>query len=587
MAAAFALAAVFALAACGVRPIKPSQGHLMQPEAAPEQSASIPPPVRNIVMPPPPASGPRGERYSVVVNRVRVQDLLYALARDAKVNIDIHPGIEGLVTLNAIDQTLPQLLGRIARQVDMRYELDGANIVVMPDSPFLRNYHVDYINLGRTTTTAVGISTQVQAGGASGTPGGTSGGGGNSASGSNNSTTLVTSTINNRFWDTLIQNVKDLLRETDRVVPLDQQGGRANARTAASANAAAANEGTEVEPRVLYREAASVIANPETGVLSVRATGRQHEKVQEFLDHVQGSARRQVLIESTIVEVQLSDQYQGGVDWSRIVSSGNGFNWSQSLLGSTLGQAPFASVTYNPSAATQGGLTGTLRLLDQFGTTRVLSSPKLAALNNQTAVLKVVDNIVYFSIESSTTTTANVAAQTSITTTPHSVSVGLVMSVTPQISETGEVALVVRPTISRIIDFKNDPTPLLVDKNLSAPLTNPVPEIQVREMESVLHVNSGQVVVLGGLMQDTVQTSRNGVPGLAQIPGVGDAFSVRNDTSKKVELVVFLRPVFLREASLQADLRPYRKMLPTSDFFREEIQPPAPLRQPDALRERP
>ena len=109
----------------------------------------IPPPVQIAPLLPKPKPAARLETYSVVVNNVRVQDLLFALARDAKLNVDIHNDITGSVTLNAIDQTLPQLLARIARQVDMRYEVEGQNLSVMRDTPYLRSYKIDYLSAVR------------------------------------------------------------------------------------------------------------------------------------------------------------------------------------------------------------------------------------------------------------------------------------------------------------------------------------------------------------------------------------------------------------------------------------------------------
>src|SRR3972149_12160844 len=130
--------------------MKPSQSHVRADSPAP--SGTIPAPVQISTVLPKPRPALKPETYSVVVNNVSVQELLFALARDAKLNVDVNPGINGTVTLNAIDQTLPQLLSRIAKQVDMRWELDGPNLVVMPDTPYLRVYKIDYLNMERTST---------------------------------------------------------------------------------------------------------------------------------------------------------------------------------------------------------------------------------------------------------------------------------------------------------------------------------------------------------------------------------------------------------------------------------------------------
>jgi type II secretory pathway component GspD/PulD (secretin) len=145
--ATVAFAAVL-VTACGQQPIKPAETHISAEDARPDGGA-IPPPVQISPVLPTPKPTARPETYSVVVNNVRLSELLFALARDAKLNIDIHPDVTGTVTLNAIDQTLPQLLARITRQADIRYEIHGENLFVMRDSPFLRSYKVDYISATR------------------------------------------------------------------------------------------------------------------------------------------------------------------------------------------------------------------------------------------------------------------------------------------------------------------------------------------------------------------------------------------------------------------------------------------------------
>ena len=147
------------LAGCGTRPVLPSGKHLQQPAGEPVASAAIPPPVSRGVVLPPPKPSVRAETYSVVVTNVPAQEILFALARDAKINVDIHPGIQGTVTLNALDQTLPQILTRIARQIDMRYELDNGNLTVMPDTPYLHSYKIDYMNMTRDAEGAMSDST--------------------------------------------------------------------------------------------------------------------------------------------------------------------------------------------------------------------------------------------------------------------------------------------------------------------------------------------------------------------------------------------------------------------------------------------
>src|SRR6185503_15015303 len=196
------------VAACGHKPVKPGETHLSQGEVGPP--ASIPAPVQVSPVLPKPTPAVPSETYSVVVNNVRAQELLFALARDARLQVDIDPTLSGTVTLNAIDQTLPQLLQRIARQVDMRYELQGQTLVVMRDRPYLKIYRIDYANLARDAKLVGGLSMQVTA---SQLPGAAASGG------QNNSTATINSQSVNRFWDRLVENIKEILRESDRVLP--------------------------------------------------------------------------------------------------------------------------------------------------------------------------------------------------------------------------------------------------------------------------------------------------------------------------------------------------------------------------------
>ncbi|MGB7542633.1 MAG: secretin N-terminal domain-containing protein, partial [Burkholderiales bacterium] len=480
-------ACVLLLAACSQAPMRPSDTHIRTGAAPPAGTAPAPVQISTVLPKPKPTLRP--ETYSVVVNNVKVQELLFALARDAKLNIDIHPGIGGVITLNAIDQTLPQLLSRIARQVDMRWELDGPNLAVMPDTPYLRVYKIDYVNMERTTTGTVGVSGQITGGGAS-----AGGGGAATGAGANASSTTVRNSSSNKFWETLEKNIKDILHETDKILP----GGTATAQTPPAAPAAGTagapptagvpgSTPAAPTPNVTFREAASVIANPEAGVLIIRATSRQHEKLQEFLDQVMASAKRQVLIEATIAQVQLSNQYQQGIDWSVLRRGTTGISLNQVSSAAGLPSAPtFPNIfTISGAAANFGNLSAVIRLLDSFGTVRVLSSPKISVINNQPAVLRVVRNIVYFTVQPGTTVVASggggtVIAPATFTTTPNTVPEGLVMTVIPQISENDVVLLNVRPTITRKLRDVPDPNPALTT------VPNLIPEMQTQEMESMI-----------------------------------------------------------------------------------------------------
>jgi general secretion pathway protein D len=509
----------------------------------------------------------------VVVHEVPVKELLFALARDTKLNIDIHPAIEGRVTLNAVNETLPAILERLSRQVPLRYTMEENTLSIVPDTPYLKTYRINYVNVARSTASSIGVAAQLA------TPGGAdtmSGAAGTGTSG-NSSNTLVTSQSNNNFWEMLERNVRAIIaadkfvRQSAEQKAATQEAEKA-ARQERIARAEAVASAGQAAPQLLaaawradvepLEEEKEVFANPVAGVLTVLGTERQHRLVQQYLDAVMEAAQRQVLIEATIVEVTLKDQYKAGIDWKSLKNLGNSGLHINTLGANLAGSLnPFVTMTYTDF----GDFSVTLSLLESFGDTRVLSSPKLMALNNQTALLKVVDNLVYFEIKADTVTTANVAAETTFTTIVHTVAVGLIMSVTPQVNDDGRVTLTVRPTITRKVGEVEDPNPVLQDPGLGRDISNKVPIIQAREMESVLQVGSGQTIVLGGLMQDDASRARDGVPVLSRPEGIGALFGQHETLSSQTELVIFLRPTVIAKPSLNSEeLQFFRRYLPSS-----------------------
>lgn len=522
------------LLACGpTRPPEQSKGHISE---APPQAKDIPQAVTQTTLLPAPQARPKLETYTVVVSGVPTRDLLFSMARDAKINLDIHEDIEGKVTLNAIDQTLEQILDRIAQQTDIRYSLDKNTLRVRADKPYLDTYKVDYVNISRKSKGVIRVATNIGSTGQGeigrGSGGGSTGGagGGNSSSQNNSSLTEVNLESNNAFWETLSSNIIEILDDMG-----DSQVNRDSDKNS------------------------NVIVNKEAGLIMVRASYKKHREIQTFIDQVLNNSKRQVMIEATIAEIKLSDSYQAGVDWSVVATDGNtGLNLLSDFTGSNLAQSPFSSLTLtNTSGGDQVNVA--LRALEEFGDVKVLSSPKVMAINNQPAILKVVDNIVYFEMQVDTALSENSSISlTSFETQIKTVPVGFVMAVTPYINEHNVVTLNIRPTISRVIDNVEDPNPAFRNANV----ISSVPVIQVREIESILSINSGDTAVIGGLMQDTVNDRSSGVPLLSNIPILGNFFKYKNDAREKSELIIFIRPLVINHASLNGDLSEFKQFLP-------------------------
>lgn len=537
------------LAGCAQAPVSvPHAGHLAAPATVPPSQsldhgrATVPgltPP-----LPAPPQASlpsslqatPPAPTYSVTVRNVPVEQLLFAIARDANLDIDLHQGLAGNVTLNAVNQALPDLLARIARQARLRIEVDGRQVSVRPDTPFLRSYQLDYVNLTRTMSGTVATSTQIATSGSATTRQASSGGN----SGGNASVTQIETRSVNQFWESVASDIRAIL---------DEDGG--------------GRRGDAADDRRL-------LVNRETGVLMVRASGHQHDNIRAYLDQVQVASRRQVMIEATIVEVTLADGYRQGIDWTRLGAPG----WSVRPRGSNDAGGGIPTLSY-----LSGQLDVRLELLETFGTVKVLSSPRLSVLNNQTAMLKVVEEVVYFLVDASTTQYDDSKREkTTATTTPQSVSVGMVMSVTPQVSANGDITLNVRPTISGISGFRDDPNPSL------GSIPNRVPQIRTREIESVLRLRSGEIGVLGGLMEDKIDYDGGRIPLLGDLPLLGEAVTRRENAVRRTELLIFLRPLLIEDPSTRGDYAAYRKRLPGGDFLAanpapgERNFPLAPLR---------
>lgn len=499
--------------------------HPLDSEGSPDAHGASAAPNAHAFAPVPPLPV-RG--YSLDVRDIPVAELLLAIGRDAGLELDLHAGIDGRITLRAHDQPLRELLARIARQADIRYELHGHHLVVRPDTPVIRSYALDYVNISRDMRATVATSTQIATTGTAGQNGG--GGSGNT------SVTQIETRASNDFWAALEANLVSILAESGTAAR--GCGGDGAARACHSPD---------------------VMINRESGVLMVRATARQHDNLRAFLGSVQQAARRQVMIEATIVEVTLADGYRQGIDWTRIGVPG----WNIRPRGSGDALSGQPTVSY---LSARNDIQ--LELLETFGTVKVLSSPRLSVLNNQTAMLKVVEEVVYFLVDSTTTEYDDrKQARITATTTPQSVSVGMVMSVTPQISAEGEITLNVRPTISGISGFKDDPNPSLGN------IPNRVPQIRTREIESMLRLRSGEIAVLGGLMEDRVDHDTGRIPLLGDLPVVGELFTRRDNAVRRTELLIFLRPLLIDEPTLQAGYAGYAAHLPDDDFLASAPSP--------------
>jgi len=441
------------------------------------------------------------EQVSVTATALPLNTLLRAIAQQLSLRIHFTEPLNRAVTWTIPQQPAREVLDQLALQFNLNWRFSKGVITVSGSTPYTAFYPVDYLNIERQFTSNVGLATQV----------GSMRGVQNSAASAveNSSSTTINNSSHHAFWQSLSNDLEVWL----------------------------AGDSTATRWAI----------NPDSGLISLHASPNTHRQLKRYLQQIAISSQRQVLIEASVVEVLLSDDFEAGIDWQWLARGLDGVNAIQQLHG--LGPLPGAAGVRPPTPSglitfaqrnSLGDFSATVSLLERFGDVRIVSRPQILAMNNQPAVLKVVDNRVYFTVNverQQSDETIERVTETSI----HTVPVGLVMNVTPHISANDEVMLNVRPSLSRILGFANDPNPDLSAANIR----NGVPEIQVREMESVLRVPSGRIAVIGGLMQSVNDDRHRQLPGLAGLPGLGALFGQQRRQRQRTELFIVIKPTVM------------------------------------------
>lgn len=491
------------------------------PPAVPDLAPPVPEPETPELMPNP--------RVSVSTTEdVPLKDVLFQLARQANVEIEIDPRITGGIIFSAKNRTFLDIIKRISRLAGLRYAVDDNVVRVEVDTPFQRDYDVPYITQARQTQSRIAISTEVN------TPGAEGGGGGNDTS----SSSVVSGQAEADFFGRLESVLQTIIANTSPR-GLSAAGGSAE-------------------------EAVAVMG--QAGIVSVFGTSQQHEAVRDYLRKLRRAVGAQVLIEAKIVEVDLTRRFESGVNWRAVLGDLS----AAARLGNSVSPPPFetfsdASADVVSFGADTGDFGALLNLVETFGTTRTLSSPRMTVMNNQTAILKVAENEVFFELDverEEDDDTAVGDADTndilSIDSEIRTLPIGLVLAVQPAINLKQErVTLTLRPTITRVERFANDPAVAILSNNQ---VQSQIPVVQTRELDSVLELSSGEIAVLGGLMQERAENEDDGIPGLGRIPWVGRAFKARTETTNMVELVVLLRARIMEDARPgSADRRLYNR----------------------------
>jgi MSHA biogenesis protein MshL len=538
--------------------------------AARQAASSQPAAVREALLPPlraeiPKIPGaPAEPRFDLVVNAAPAQQVFMSVVSGTRDSMVVNPEVGGRLSLNLKDVTVREALEAIREVYGYEFRVDGTRIYVEAAGMQTRVFHVNYLAGLRTGRSDVRVSSGSTSGIVAGQP--TAGGAAPGAAGA----TQPGQNVNTIGLGQLNQTTND----ATRVSTFSQSDFWQELTTA-------------LRTLVGTGTGRSIVVSPQSGVVVVRAMPQEIRSVESYLKAIRVSVERQVMLEAKIIDVTLNDAYQAGVNWAGF--SGTRFSGGVQGQGTTLGTTgPLVSssplgLTANPStrtvvsttasaaasaASTAAGAAGLgvfglalqtrnfaslLQFLESQGTTQVLSSPRVATLNNQKAVLKVGTDAFFITNVESTPVVNTAGAPVGATLKPtlSSFFSGVSLDITPQIDEDGNINLHIHPLVSRVENGS-----LTFDFGTGIGSTNiPTAKSTINETDTMVRVLDGNIVALGGLMQLELENSRSGIPGVQEIPGVGGLFGNRARNVVKKELVILIKPTIIKsEADWEQDI---------------------------------
>ena len=459
-------------------------------------------------------------RFDIKVYRAKIRQFFMGLVEDSNYNMILHPKVKGRITLDLKNVSVAEVMKVVRNVYGYDFEKTKTGFSVFPNTMRTRIFTMNYLNVNRSGGSKMRVSSGQVSESVSGS--GDTASTTQSVSGSSISTESTSD-----FWNEIKANLTALV---------GNKKGR------------------------------NVVVSPQSGMVVVRAMPHELRVVEKFINTTQKFVQRQVIIEAKILEVELSEHFQTGINWAALQVSGG----DSALLGQTGGGSIFngTGITgiagetgdLNPAALSQ--ITGTatsafggmfslalnvgsdfsafIEMLKTQGDVQVLSSPQISTVNNQKAVIKVgQDEFFITDVESNTsTTTATASTQSNVELTPFFS--GVALDVIPQISESGEIILHIHPTVSSVNE-KTKNISIATGNTLSVPLA----VSSIRESDSIIRAKSGQVVIIGGLMQNSVEEQVSKVPLLGDIPLLGALFRHTQEITKKSELVILLKPIVM------------------------------------------
>ena len=458
-------------------------------------------------------------RFDLVVNDAPARQVFLSMVADTRYSMLLPSDLEGSITVSLKDVTVPEALSALQQLYGYEFRIQGSRVFIQSRGLQTRIMKVNYLNAVRKG----GSDIRVISGSVGDSTTTSSSQSGSGSSQSSFVTSKISTTAQSDFWSELAQVVKSIVGDKD---------GR------------------------------SVVVSPQSGVLVVRATPGELGQVESFLAASQLSLERQVIIEAKIVEVTLSDSFQAGINWAAF--GGNRITVGQLTPGSRITQS--GSITTTPISSNPlrtlenasdaaGAMFGAvlhaadfsavINLLEQQGQVHVLSSPRVATLNNQKAVLKVGnDDFFITEVSSNTSTNTNGSNNVSPKLTLQPFFSGISLDVTPQIDEFDQITLHIHPMVSKVKSVTQE-----IDLGSLGKFKLPLASSQISEMDSVVKALDGQMVALGGLIRQSSGNTDSQVPGIGEVPVVGNLFKQQNRDAERRELVILLRPTVVQSAS--------------------------------------
>ncbi|MES2948863.1 MAG: secretin N-terminal domain-containing protein [Pseudomonadota bacterium] len=559
------------------RPLRtPDVAEAVRAELAPpvaKPTTTVPTQVSDALAEPAPKAipAPPEPRLDLLVNNAQAREVFLAIVADTRYSMLMHPDVSGTLSVTLRGVTVTEALEAIRDVYGYDFKIEGRRIVVYAPTLQTRVFTINYphaLRVGTSESRVSSGSTSNSGGGGSngsgGNTGSSTGATGTTGTGATNTqqrdSSRVTTTSRTDYWEELTEAVKGLL-------------GTGTGR--------------------------SVIVSPQAGIMAVRGMPDELRQVSQFLKAAQIAVERQVMLEAKIVEVELRDGFQSGIDWSALRNSGRYTGVMGSVGGGTANNVLINGVTTNvpgfPTGTTPaltgtqslpigtGGLFGLALATDGFqavlgfletrGDIQILSSPRIATMNNQKALLKVgtddyfVTNVSGGSAPTTGTSTSTSTAPTLPTLTLTPFFSGIALDVTPQIDEGNNITLLVRPSVTTVTEISKQ-----VDLGSIGVYKLPLASSAVNESDTMVRIQDGNIVAIGGLMQLESSRKASGLPGTSDVPLLSSILGNKVNSGRKKELVVLIKPTIIRNAEdWEAQTRRTRAALDDMDTSRARV----------------